>query len=85
MSAMDSQPVSGTFFTHHAFHVSGVAFDSLHVQGSGPTDNGAFFAVIDSVHIGSMTGTVFCDLAGLRELALAHRRRPPGRPSTCRS
>jgi len=51
--ATDSVTLLGDVLVHHhTLSVSGRTFDELRVVGSGETDNGVFFAVIDSVRIG---------------------------------
>jgi hypothetical protein len=48
-------------FQHFSLSVSGVPFDFVRIRGTGPTDNGAFFAVVDNVHFGPVSpGTTFC-------------------------
>jgi hypothetical protein len=60
--ATDTQTVpNGGFIHHYHFSVSGVSFDTLRIQGGGPSDNGVFFGVVDGVHIGTTSvGTIFC-------------------------
>jgi hypothetical protein len=46
---------------HFSLSLSGVPFDFVRIRGTGPTDNGAFFAVFDNVHFGPLSqGTDFC-------------------------
>ena len=45
--------VQGFGMQHHTLTVAGVQFDTLRLQGGGPSDNGVFFALVDSVHFGS--------------------------------
>jgi hypothetical protein len=45
---------------HHTLSIAGVPFDRLHLKGDG-TDFGAFYALIDNVHIGAPpAGAVSC-------------------------
>jgi hypothetical protein len=62
MVASDTQTVpNGGFIHYYHFSVSGVSFDTVRVQGGGPSDNGVFFGVVDNVHIGQAPpGAVFC-------------------------
>ncbi len=59
--ATDTQAVPGTPFQHHYLSISGVQFDRLRVQGAGPSDDGIFLGIVDSVHIGTASfGTIYC-------------------------
>jgi hypothetical protein len=55
-------PIQSGFSIHHySLSVTGTSFDHLHVFGSGPSDSGAFFAVVDHVIVTSSgSGTSFC-------------------------
>ncbi len=52
---------TGGTFHHYSLSVSGVPFDLVRVRGGGPSDNGVFFGLVDSVHFGPLPpGNVFC-------------------------
>jgi hypothetical protein len=60
--ASQSVPIQSGFSIHHySLSVSGATFDRLHVVGSGPSDSGAFFAVVDHVIMTSSgSSSAFC-------------------------
>jgi hypothetical protein len=59
--ASDVEQDIGGYVQPYLFEISGVVFDTLRLRGSGPVDGGAFFGVVDSVHIGNIpAGIPFC-------------------------
>lgn len=68
----DSAVIPGNFqINHWTLKVSGVAFDTLRVNGSGPTDRGIFIGLVDNVVIAPAPATAVLGVLGL----VAPRRR----------
>lgn len=64
--------IPGNFeINHWTLSVSGVAFDTLRVNGSGPTDRGIFIGLVDNVVIAPAPATAVLGVLGL----VAQRRR----------
>ncbi|MCB9915245.1 MAG: hypothetical protein H6828_08860 [Planctomycetes bacterium] len=60
--ASDTFALPTSFGPHAvALTISGVAFDALHVVGTGGANSGAFFAIVDAVEVGAQqAGQPFC-------------------------
>ncbi len=60
--ATDAFTFGGGFsLQHHTLHVLNSSFDSLHVVGGGASDNGVFFALVDTLRVElAGAGTLYC-------------------------
>ena len=64
------------FMDHFTMSIGGVAFDTVRLVGTGPNNEGTFFAVVDNVSITTVPepGTFIAVGAGIALLALRRRK-----------